>query len=103
MAVFDSVSTLLLYSDPALVIKMIPILIAKGKAAGFVQLLILEEGVHDPKTVATLNYVADGLIEFKMEEDKRFLRISRMVKTEHSREWVEFDITPNGIVLKERK
>ncbi len=99
-SVFDSVSTLLLYADPALAVKLIPVIIAKGRSAGFTQILILEEGVHDEKTVTTLNYVADGLIEFKMEEDKRFLKVDRMKNTKHVRKWIEFDITKKGIVIK---
>lgn len=95
--VFDSVSTLLLYADPILVVKMMPVIIAKLKAAKFTQILILEEGVHDPKTVATLNYLTDGLIEFKMEEDKRFFRIVRMKDTDHKMDWVEFEITDKGV------
>ena len=98
--VFDSISTFLLYADPLLVVKLIPVIIAKGKDAGFTQLFILEEGVHDEKTVSTLNYVSDGVIEFKMEEDKRFLRIQRMKGTEHTRNWVEFEITDKGIKVK---
>lgn len=97
--VFDSISTLLLYADPTLVVKLIPVIIAKGKQANYTQLLILEEGVHDEKTVSTLNYVSDGVIEFKMEEDKRFLRISRMKATKHIRKWIEFDITAKGIKI----
>ena len=97
--VFDSISTLLLYADPALVVKFIPVVIAKMRESHYTQLFILEEGVHDEKTVTTLNYIADGVIEFKLEEDKRFLRISRMKATKHSRNWVEFDITDNGIKI----
>ena len=98
--IFDSVSTLLLYADPLLVVKMIPVIVAKSREAGYVQILILEEGVHDPKTVTTLNYVTDGLIEFKMEEDRRFLRIARMKGTAHSRDWVPFDVTDKGVIVK---
>jgi KaiC/GvpD/RAD55 family RecA-like ATPase len=95
--VFDSLSTLLLYADPSLVVKFIPVIIAKAKNEGFVQILILEEGVHDQKTVNTLNYVTDGVIEFKMEEDKRFLRVVRMKATKQKGEWTRFDITNKGI------
>ncbi|MFQ6020990.1 MAG: RAD55 family ATPase [Candidatus Aenigmatarchaeota archaeon] len=98
--IFDSISTLLLYADPGLVVKLIPVIIAKAKSAGYTQLFILEEGVHDKKTVQTLNYVTDGLIEFKIEEDKRFLRIPRMKATRHTREWIEFEITSKGIRVK---
>ncbi len=98
--VFDSVSTLLLYADPNLVVKMMPVIIAKLKKAKFTQIFILEEGVHDPKTVQTLNYLTDGVIEFKMEEDRRFMRIARMKGTKHKRDWIKFDITDKGIVMK---
>jgi len=98
--VFDSVSTLLLYADPNLVVKMMPVIIAKLKKANFTQILILEEGVHDPKTVTTLNYLTDGVIEFKMEEDKRYLRIARMKGTKHKRDWFKFDITDKGVSMK---
>jgi KaiC/GvpD/RAD55 family RecA-like ATPase len=98
--VFDSVSTLLLYADPSLVVKMIPVIVAKSREAGFVQILILEEGVHDPKTVSTLNYITDGLIEFKLEGDKRFLRVARMKATAHSRDWVQFEVTSKGLIVK---
>ncbi len=97
--VFDSVSTLLLYADPGLVVKMIPVIIAKLKKANFSQILILEEGVHDPKTVATLNYLTDGVIEFKMEEDKRYFRIARMKGTKHKMDWVKFEITDKGVKI----
>lgn len=98
--VFDSISTLLLYADPDLVVKMIPVLIAKLKKADFTQILILEEGVHDPKTVTTLNYLSDGVIEFKMDEDNRYMRIARMKGTKHKTDWIKFDITDKGVVMK---
>lgn len=97
--VLDSISTLLLYADTSLVLKLIPIIIAKGKTNGYTQLLILEEGVHDEKTVSMLNYQTDGVIEFKMEEDNRYMRISRMRGTKVSREWIKFDVTNKGIVI----
>jgi len=99
-SVFDSISTLLIYANPSLVVKFIPVMIAKEKRAGYTNILILEEGVHDQKTVTTLNYVTDGVIEFKMEGDKRFLRVSRMKATKHKRDWMEFKVTDKGIVLK---
>ena len=96
-SVFDSVSTLLLYADSALVVKMIPVMIAKLSKANYTQIWIMEEGVHDPRTVTTMSYFADGSIEFKMEEDKRYLRISRMKGTDHKRDWIPYEITDKGI------
>ena len=79
---------------------MMPVIIAKLKKANFTQILILEEGVHDPKTVTTLNYLTDGVIEFKMEEDKRYLRVARMKGTKHKTGWFRFDITEKGVKMK---
>jgi len=91
--VFDSLSTLLLYIPASLVVKFIPILIAKGKQMKAAQILVLEEGVHDQQTVNTLNFLTDGLIETKIEGDKRYLRVSRIKGIPCPRDWVEFDIT----------
>ena len=43
---------------------------------------------------------ADGFIEFKMEEDKRFFRVARMKGTKHTREWIRFNISNKGITVK---
>jgi KaiC/GvpD/RAD55 family RecA-like ATPase len=92
--VFDSLSTLLLYVPTDIVIKFIPVLIAKAKRQGVTEVLILEEGVHDDKTVNTLNFLTDGLIETKLEEEKKLMRIARM------RDWIEYELAKNGLVFK---
>ena len=98
--VFDSLSSLLLYVSTDMVIKFIPILIAKAKKKGATELLVLEEGVHDPKTVNTLNFLTDGLIETKMDEGTKYLRILRMRGTSCKGGWVEYDLTDQGVILK---
>jgi KaiC/GvpD/RAD55 family RecA-like ATPase len=98
--VFDSVSTLLLYADPSLVVKLMPVIIAKIKKAGYTQILILEEGVHDEKTVSTLNYLTDGVIRFKMDEENRYLKIERMKATNHYTKWAKFKIGDDGLKVK---
>lgn len=98
--VFDSLSTLLLYVSTDMVIKFIPILIAKAKKQGVTEMLVLEEGLHDEKTVNTLNFLTDGLIETKLDGSAKFLRITRMRGSRTSGEWVEYDINESGLVLK---
>ncbi len=98
--VFDSLSSLLLYVSNEMVIKFIPILIAKVKKQGATELLVLEEGVHDEKTVNTLNFLTDGLIETRMEEGTKSIRISRMRGTSCKGEWMEYDLTDNGLTFK---
>ena len=98
--VFDSLSTLLIYVPTEIVIKFIPVLIAKAKKEGVTEVLILEEGVHDDKTVNTLNFLTDGLIETKLEEEKKFMRIARMRGTSCKRDWIEYELDKNGVVFR---
>jgi circadian clock protein KaiC len=98
-SVFDSVSTLLLYIPSDLVVRFIPILIAKCKQAKSTQVLILEEGVHDEEIVNTLSYLADGVIEMKMEGPKRYMRVSKMRGSSCSHDWLEYTIEDSGLSL----
>jgi KaiC/GvpD/RAD55 family RecA-like ATPase len=98
-SVFDSVSTLLLYIPSDLVVRFIPILIAKCKQARSTQILILEEGVHDEEIVNTLSYLSDGVIEMKMEGPKRYLRISKMRGSSCSHDWLEYNIEDSGLSM----
>ncbi len=98
--VADSISTLFLYSDPRMVPLFLHDFIAKSNSTDSTVFLTLEEGVHDSKIVSTLNFLTDGLIEMRFEEDKRYLRISKMKDTKHDRVWIEYEVTSHGIVLK---
>jgi len=93
------VSTLLLYIPADLVVRFIPILIAKCKQAKSTQILILEEGVHDQEIVNTLSYLSDGVIEMKMEGTKRFMRITKMKSISCTRDWIEYEISDAGLDL----
>ncbi len=53
--VVDSLSTLLLYSDPDLALKFLKDFIATAISQRAVILLTIEEGIHDDKTAAILN------------------------------------------------
>lgn len=90
--VLDSVSTLVLYTDPSSAVKFLQVVSAKSKASNSNLLMSLEEGVHEEKTISTLNYVADGLLRMKMEDEDRMLTVQRLVKTKHPRDWMPFTI-----------
>lgn len=97
--VVDSLSTLLLYSDPELVLTFLKDFIASATSQKAAILLTIEEGIHDSKTMAILNYMTEGLIDMKFEMDRRLMRVSKMRGTPVSRAWMEFDITKKGIAL----
>lgn len=95
--VLDSISTLLLYSDPEFAPKFMKSFISTAIAQKSVMLITVEEGLHDAQTTAMLNYLSDGLIEMKFEMDKRLMRVSKMRNTMTSRAWIEYEITKKGI------
>ncbi len=98
--VLDSVSTLVLYTDPASAVRFLQVVAAKSKASNGALVMTLEDGVHDEETMSTLNYVADGVIRMKMENGRRMLSVERMVKTRHPTGWKEYSIDEEeGIVL----
>ena len=97
--VVDSLSTLLLYSDPELSLKFLKDFIASAISQKTTLLFTIEEGIHDEKTVAILNYMAEGLIEMKFEMDKRLMRVAKMRGTAVTRSWAEFEVTKKGIVI----
>ncbi len=97
--VIDSVSTLVLYADTTSATKFLQAVAAKAKSAGSCLLMTLEAGMHDDKTVSTLNYAADGMVRMEMEDGQRRLSVQRMAKTSHDRDWHPFSITDDGIAL----
>ena len=97
--VFDSLSTLLLYTPPELVIRFVPVMIAKIKRANSTHILILEEGVHDDKLVNTLSYMVDCVINMKMEGNVRLIQVSKVKGTPYTRDWFTIKITKSGLVI----
>jgi KaiC/GvpD/RAD55 family RecA-like ATPase len=98
--VFDSLSTLLLYVPSELVVRFVPVLVAKAKKSNATQILILEEGVHDEKTIKTLSYVADGVMEIKLDGEKRALRVTKMNGADFKKDWHSLESSREGLSLK---
>ena len=53
--------------------------------------------MHDEKIVNTLSYIADGVINMKMDGDKRFMQISKIKGTPCTREWLNVKMTKEGL------
>lgn len=85
--IIDSISTLILYTDPKSTAKFLQVISAKSKSNDGVLLITVEEGAHEDKTMSKLNYTADGVIKLKKEEEGRYFMIERMDKTDTSDGW----------------
>lgn len=83
----NSASTLLLYTDSQSTVKLLQVIGAKSSASGGALFITIEESTHDEQTLSTINHVADGVIKLKMDGDDKKLSVSRMDKTDHTRDW----------------
>ncbi len=92
--VVDSLSTLILHSNPATMPRSVQRLSGRLTQNSHSIMYILEEGVHDEKTYATFSYIADAVLRFKVEDTgsrpSYSVRMERMRGTEASREWHPF-------------
>ncbi len=73
--VFDSVSSLLMYSNVSSVIRFLHVFYGRLKTAGAVGLFLLEEGMHDEKVVAALEHLSDGVIRLEPDETGKYRTI----------------------------
>jgi KaiC/GvpD/RAD55 family RecA-like ATPase len=94
--VIDSLSTLILHSNPATMPRAVQRLSGRITQSSHSIMYVLEDGVHDEKTYATFSYLADGVLRFRINETdivpKHQVRMERMRGTETSREWHDFVI-----------
>ena len=91
--VIDSLSDFLLYADNKSIFKLLQILRSRVRETNSVCLVLAEEGLHDPQVISTLNFLTDGTIKMQLVDNKRAIRIERMVNTHHSLKWAEFEIS----------
>jgi len=85
--IFDSLSTILMYSNPQMIGRFIQVLIAKIKNAGGSVLFTLEEGMHDPKDMVTIEHLMNAIIHVKKEKNKIRIKAEGIKGFE---EWSEF-------------
>ncbi|MFH1668447.1 MAG: RAD55 family ATPase [Candidatus Woesearchaeota archaeon] len=85
--IFNSLSTVLMYSNPQMVGRFLQVIIAKIKKAGGSILLTMEEGMHDEKVIVTIEHLMDAVIHVKKEEDKTMIRMDGVPGFES---WAEF-------------
>lgn len=98
----DSASTLLLYTDPTSTVKFLQVMSAKSTADSGCLFITLEESTHDSQTKSTVKHIADGVIKLKLDGDDKKIKVERMDKTEHTREWMDMSIDKeNGNIVVE--
>jgi len=74
LVIFDSLSTLLMYTNPQTVGRFTQVVTAKIKQAGGTILYTLEKGMHDKKTIITIEHLMDQILQIKQEKNKHFIK-----------------------------
>jgi len=98
--IFDSLTDLFLRNDvknSLKFLKALTALIKKKKGIGF---FILQEDVHDEKTIASIEYICDGTIRCFVKDGKRLVEIKRMRGVYSSSPILELKLR-DGIILRE--
>ena len=96
--VIDSFSDFLIHAGPDQACKFLESLKARLAERKVTTVVILEDGLHEPKVNAAVEYIADGTIRMRYEETGRSLMVSRMLGTPVTLKWIPFSLA-RGIEL----
>lgn len=94
--IFDSVSTLVTYTNAQTTFRFLQVLVGKAKRAGATSMLLLEQGMHTDAEVQMFKHLTDGVIELKTEGPNTMLSVIGIGVTEN-RGWVEYRFTDSSI------
>lgn len=87
--VFDSLSTLMTYTNPQTVFRFLQVMVGRTKKAGATGLLMLTEGMHSDAEVQTLKHLCDGVIRVRSENQKKMIHVEGLGLTD-TPGWVEY-------------
>ena len=93
----NSLSTILMYSNIQTVFRFLHVFTGRIKAAGALGIYVIESGMHEEQSIATLKQLFDGMIEIKTENDKNFIRAVGL--SPKPTPWFEFEIEGAGIKI----
>ncbi len=86
----NSLSTILMYSNIQTVFRFLHVFTGRIKAAGALGIYVIESGMHDEQSIATLKQLFDGMIEIKLEKDRNFIRVVGL--SSKPTPWLEYEI-----------
>jgi KaiC/GvpD/RAD55 family RecA-like ATPase len=93
---FESISTLIVRLDPVSTFKFLQPFCGKRKNDNAVSMYTIEHGLHNDTDIATLGFIMDGEIDFKLEQNRTSLRIKGICEAQ-SREWISYAHTKKAI------
>jgi KaiC/GvpD/RAD55 family RecA-like ATPase len=85
---FSSLTSYATEFDEKLLVKFIQQFSQKRKIEGAVSFYLMEGGVFERKLTESVSYIVDGVIEFKADTNKSYLRVTGLGNV-RSRDWIE--------------
>ena len=89
--VIDSFSDFIIHSGADQAQKFLESIKAKLAERRVTSIVMLEAGLHDDRVNAAIEFITDGTIKMRQEEETRSLMVSRMLGTP-STKWIPFTI-----------
>ncbi len=87
--IFDSLSTLIVYSDAKAVFRFLQVLSGISKRMGATSLFSMTRGMHEEIEVQTIKHLMDGVIEMREEGGRMQLRVQGCGEV-ISRHWIDY-------------
>ena len=97
--IINSLSPIVSQADLNDLLKFLQMLISRSKGYRFTNIIDLAGGVHQDSIVNSIEYLMEGIIEFKEEDARNHLRIRGFGQRVLSREWIEYSFSADGLNL----
>ncbi|MEA3283064.1 MAG: recombinase RecA [Euryarchaeota archaeon] len=94
----NSLSTILMYSNLQTVFRFLHVFTGRMKAANALGIYVIEDGMHDEKTIVTLKQLFDGMIEIRGGEEGYQIRAVGF--TPKPTPWFDYEVDGANIVLR---
>jgi KaiC/GvpD/RAD55 family RecA-like ATPase len=78
--VIDSVSNLLVYSNPSTIFRFLQFICGRSKMSGATTLFSLDSEMHPPEVTETIKSMSDGVISLKLDNGARYFTFTGSTK-----------------------
>jgi KaiC/GvpD/RAD55 family RecA-like ATPase len=95
--IINSLSPLISQVDQLDLMKFLQVLIARSKSYRFTNILDMAAGVHAESVINSVEYLMDGIIEFREHEMKNMCRLKGFSQNIMTRDWVEYMVKDDRI------
>jgi KaiC/GvpD/RAD55 family RecA-like ATPase len=96
---FHSISTIMAYTDAMTTFRFLQNLTSRNKRAKATTMYCMDHGMFKDSDVQTLKHLMKGIIEFKIDDLKAYLRVEGIGDV-RTRGWIEYSHTTKSLNLK---